>query len=239
MPRKCKSKNKGFRQLSMESDPYELDSMNTNFGEGTQQTANALYGNPQGIMAQSAPAPLFNPGNHNYTGSIAGVSVNPLNDQTQPGMPQGTTASGGLMNSDVSYFTPTNELDQANKKENTGPLAGAFVRNDKTFQDKLKRAGGIEDPNNPGQMIYGGEGNQRKFERISKRYQNYKDNQQHRSQKKSQNQSQSGPGGTGVGNFIRDRIVRSQNSKRSGGSGTKVGNALRGIASIFKKKTTP
>ncbi len=137
MPRKCKSKNKGFRQLSMESDPYELDSMNTNFGEGTQQTANALYGNPQGIMAQSAPAPLFNPGNHNYTGSIAGVSVNPLNDQTQPGMPQGTTASGGLMNSDVSYFTPTNELDQANKKENTGPLAGAFVRNDKTFQDKL------------------------------------------------------------------------------------------------------
>ena len=142
MPKKCKSKNKGFRQLSMESDPYELDSMNTNFGEGTQQTASALYGNPQGVMAQSAAAPLFNPGTHNYTGSIAGVSVNPLNDQTSPDMPQGTTASGGLMNSDVSYFTPTNELDQSNKEKNTGPLAGAFVRNAETFKKKLEAAGG-------------------------------------------------------------------------------------------------
>ena len=238
MPRKCKSKNKGFRQLSMESDPYELDNMNTNFGDGAQQTASALYGNPQGIMAQSAAAPLFNPGTHNYTGTIASVNVNPLNDQTSPGMPQGTTASGGLMNSDVSYFTPKNELDQESKKENTGPLAGLLVRNDKTFKKKLEDAGGKFDKTT-GEWSYGGEGNQRKFNRINKRFQNYKANQQHRNQKRNQNTSLSGSGGTDVGNFIRDRIVRSKNSIRSGGTGTKVGNALRGIASIFKKKTTP
>lgn len=227
MPKKCKSKNKGFRQLSMESDPYELDSMNTNFGEGTQQTASALYGNPQGVMAQSAAAPLFNPGTHNYTGSIAGVSVNPLNDQTSPDMPQGTTASGGLMNSDVSYFTPTNELDHSNKEKNTGPLAGAFVRNAETFKKKLEAAGGkLEN----GNYVFDEDsnGNQRKFNRINTRFQNYKANQEHRSKKNA--------GGTDVGNFIRNNIVRSKNSIRSGGSGTKVGNALRGIASIFKKK---
>ena len=235
MPKKCKSKNKGFRQLSMESDPYELDSMNTNFGEGTQQTASALYGNPQGVMQQSTATPLFNPGTHNYTGSVASVNVNTLNDQTTPGMPQGTTASGGLMNSDVSYFTPTNELEKENKG-NTGPLAGLLVRNDKTFQQKLKAAGGVEDPNDSTKMIYGGEGNQRKFDRISKRYQNYKNNQKHRNKKKSQNTSLSGSGGTDVGNFIRDNIVRSKKSIRSGGSGTLTGNVLRGIASIFKKK---
>ena len=115
-------------------------------------------------------------------------------------------------------------------------LAGLLVRNDKTFQQKLKAAGGVEDPNDSTKMIYGGEGNQRKFDRISKRYQNYKNNQKHRNKKKSQNTSLSGSGGTDVGNFIRDNIVRSKKSIRSGGSGTLTGNVLRGIASIFKKK---
>ena len=142
-------------------------------------------------------------------------------------MPQGTTASGGLMNSDVSYFTPTNELDQSNKEKNTGPLAGAFVRNAETFKKKLEAAGGkLEN----GNYVFDEDsnGNQRKFNRINTRFQNYKANQEHRSKKNA--------GGTDVGNFIRNNIVRSKNSIRSGGSGTKVGNALRGIASIFKKK---
>lgn len=50
MAKQCNYKNKGFRQMSMESDPYELDSMNTNMSNQSKTTAEAIYGNPQGAM---------------------------------------------------------------------------------------------------------------------------------------------------------------------------------------------
>ena len=50
MAKQCNYKKKGFRQMSMESDPYELDSMNTNMSDQSKTTAEAIYGNPQGAM---------------------------------------------------------------------------------------------------------------------------------------------------------------------------------------------
>ncbi len=50
MAKQCNYKKKGFRQMSMEADPYELDSMNTNMSKQSKTTAEAIYGNPQGAM---------------------------------------------------------------------------------------------------------------------------------------------------------------------------------------------
>jgi hypothetical protein len=50
MAKQCNYKKKGFRQMSMETDPYELDSMNTNMSKQSKATAEAIYGDPQGAM---------------------------------------------------------------------------------------------------------------------------------------------------------------------------------------------
>ncbi len=50
MAKQCNYKKKGFRQMSMEADPYELDSMNTNMSKQSKTTAEAIYGDPQGAM---------------------------------------------------------------------------------------------------------------------------------------------------------------------------------------------
>lgn len=50
MAKQCNYKKKGFRQMSMEADPYELDSMNTNMSKQSKNTAEAIYGDPQGAM---------------------------------------------------------------------------------------------------------------------------------------------------------------------------------------------
>lgn len=50
MAKQCNYKKKGFRQMSMEADPYELDSMNTNMSKQSKTAAEAIYGDPQGAM---------------------------------------------------------------------------------------------------------------------------------------------------------------------------------------------
>ena len=44
MPHKCNLKKKGFRQMSMEANPYSLDADNNNFSANAQGTAESIYG---------------------------------------------------------------------------------------------------------------------------------------------------------------------------------------------------
>ena len=53
MPHKCNLKKKGFRQMSMEANPYSLDADNNNFSANAQGTAESIYGNTQGAMMVS------------------------------------------------------------------------------------------------------------------------------------------------------------------------------------------
>ena len=105
MPHKCNLKKKGFRQTSMEADPYSLGADNNNFSAGAQGTADSIYGNPQGAM-MVAPVELKQTDSSQYqqvampkqtskpslTNTVAPVSVMPSNYAGV--LPVNSTATG-------------------------------------------------------------------------------------------------------------------------------------------------
>jgi len=167
MAKQCNYKKKGFRQMSMEADPYELDSMNTNMSKQSKTTAEAIYGNPQGAMmvgnvelqqqdtsAYSRPAGAMqqssiippismtdkNAGSHNFTGSV-GIVQNAQQDTS--GYTATTSALGGELTgetaNDAAFFSSTNNSADEDKG-NTGLFAGALYRDENTLKAKKKAA---------------------------------------------------------------------------------------------------
>jgi hypothetical protein len=134
MPHKCNLKKKGFRQMSMEADPYSLGADNNNFSAGAQGTAESIYGNPQGAM-MVAPVELKQTDSSQYqqvampkqtstpplTNTVAPLSVMPSN---YAGItPVNSTATGGTPSPDVNHFMPSN-MD--NSKQDQGEEKGLF-----------------------------------------------------------------------------------------------------------------
>ena len=177
MAKQCSYKKKGFRQTSMESNPYELDSMNTNFSKGTQASAEAIYGNPQGAMmvgnvqlqqqdtsAYSRPSgamqqsssiipPINNTGytggTHNFTGSVGTVQNT---QQNTAGYTATTSALGGSSDpgtvADINKFAvDTSGAPAGQGGFRTSPLGKLLVKDKKSYTEKLKKAGGQLDPN--------------------------------------------------------------------------------------------
>ena len=159
MAKQCNYKKKGFRQMSMESDPYELDSMNTNMSREAKSSADAIYGNPQGAMmignvqlqqqdttAYSRPAGVMQSSDDKKpNNSVPAVTVNQSNYTTTPDAnaglpnPNNTTATGSsLMNNEVSDFAIN--TDTTEDKGNVGWAAGALYRDKNTLQAKLDAA---------------------------------------------------------------------------------------------------
>ena len=122
MAKQCNYKKKGFRQMSMEADPYELDSMNTNMSKQSKSTAEAIYGNPQGAMmvgnvqlqqhdtsAYSRPAGAMQQSQPALPFSINSMIPGLINNTAIAG---GHTFSGGVGNvqnvqQDTSGYTAT------------------------------------------------------------------------------------------------------------------------------------
>ncbi len=160
MAKQCNYKKKGFRQMSMEANPYELDSMNTNMSREAKSTAESIYGNPQGAMmignvqlqqqdttAYSRPAGVMQSSDDNKkpNNSVPAVTVNQSNYTTTPdpnaGLPDpnATTATGNsLMNNEVSDFAINTNTSE--EKGNVGWAAGALYRDKNTLQAKLDAA---------------------------------------------------------------------------------------------------
>jgi len=145
--------------MSMESDPYELDSMNTNMSREAKSTADAIYGNPQGAMmignvqlqqqdttAYSRPAGVMQSSDDKKpNNSVPAVTVNQSNYTTTPDAnaglpnPNNTTATGSsLMNNEVSDFSIN--TDTTEDKGNVGWAAGALYRDEETLKAKKKAA---------------------------------------------------------------------------------------------------
>lgn len=159
MAKQCNYKKKGFRQMSMEADPYELDSMNTNMSREAKSTADAIYGNPQGAMmigsvqlqrqdttAYSKPAGVMQQSDDKKpSNTVPAVTVNQSNYTTTPdpnaGLPNpnNTTATGSaLMGNEASDFAiNTNTTEDAG---NVGWAAGALYRDAKTLEAKRAAA---------------------------------------------------------------------------------------------------
>ncbi len=53
MPKQEQTQKKGFRQMSMESNPYSLGADNNNFSGDSQSMADSIYGDTQGAMMVS------------------------------------------------------------------------------------------------------------------------------------------------------------------------------------------
>ena len=127
MPHKHNLKKKGFRQMSMEADPYSLGADNNNFSAGAQGTAESIYGNPQGAM-MVAPVELKQTNSSQYqqvampkqtstpplTNKVAPVSVMASNYAGVT--PVNSTATGGAPGPDVDYFTPS-DMDKSKQDQ--------------------------------------------------------------------------------------------------------------------------
>ena len=190
MAKQCSYKKKGFRQTSMESTPYELDSMNTNFSKGTQASAEAIYGNPQGAMmvgnvqlqqqdtsAYSRPSgamqvsssliPEINKnfllqgaGTHNFSGSVGSVQNA---QQDTSGYTATSPALGGTLTGETANdvkYYEATNNEAGEKKGNTGWGAGALYRDINTLTKKK------EDAKKAGRL--------KKAARIEKRIENFK-----------------------------------------------------------------
>jgi hypothetical protein len=142
MPHKCNLKKKGFRQMSMEADPYSLGADNNNFSAGAQGTAESIYGNPQGAM-MVAPVELKQTDSSQYqqvampkqtstpplTNTVAPLSVMPSNYAWCNG--SNSTATGGTPSPDVNHFMPSN-MD--NSKQDQGEEKGLFDQAPQLFK---------------------------------------------------------------------------------------------------------
>ena len=176
MAKQCNYKKKGFRQMSMEAEPYELDSMNTNMSKQSKTTAEAIYGDPQGAMmvgnvqlqqqdtsAYSRPSGAMqqssiippisntvqNAGSHNFTGSVGSVQNA---QQNTSGYTATTSALGGSSNpstvADMNKFAvDPNPTPGGKGGFRTSPLGKLLVKDKKSYTEKLMKAGGQLDPN--------------------------------------------------------------------------------------------
>lgn len=196
MPHKCNLKKKGFRQTSMEADPYSLGADNNNFSAGAQGTAESIYGNPQGAM-MVAPVELKTTDSSQYqqvampkmtgnkipplTNTVAPVSVMPSNYAGVT--PVNSTATGGTPSPDVNYFTPSGMdnsqqdqggeeglLDKAGKLFKPGALLGK--RTDQGFESKIADAKA--------------QGRDAQVARLEKRYKKFSALQEYKGAKKDQ-----------------------------------------------------
>ena len=194
MPHKCNLKKKGFRQTSMEADPYSLGADNNNFSAGAQGTADSIYGNPQGAM-MVAPVELKQTDSSQYqqvampkqtskpslTNTVAPVSVMPSNYAGVS--PVNSTATGGSSTPSVDYFTP-NAMD--NSKQEQGEEKGLFdqaaklfkpgallgKRTDQSFESKIAAARG--------------QGRHAQVARLEKRYKKFSALQDYKAAKTNQ-----------------------------------------------------
>ena len=163
MPHKCNLKKKGFRQMSMEADPYSLGADNNNFSAGAQGAAESIYGNTQGAMMVS-PVELKQTDSSQYqqvampkqtskpslTNTVAPVSV--LASNYASVTPLNSTATGGTSSPGVDYFK-SSTMDNPNQDQNSeekglfshaaqlfkpGALLGK--RTDQSFESKIDKA---------------------------------------------------------------------------------------------------
>ena len=190
MPHKHNLKKKGFRQMSMEADPYSLGADNNNFSAGAQGTAESIYGNPQGAM-MVAPVELKQTNSSQYqqvampkqtstpplTNKVAPVSVMASNYAGVT--PVNSTAPGP----DVDYFTPS---DMDKSKQDQGEEKGLFdqaaqlfkpgallgKRTDQSFENKIDKAKG--------------QGRHAQVARLEKRYKKFSALQDYKAAKTNQ-----------------------------------------------------
>ena len=194
MPHKHNLKKKGFRQMSMEADPYSLGADNNNFSAGAQGTAESIYGNPQGAM-MVAPVELKQTNSSQYqqvampkqtstpplTNKVAPVSVMASNYAGVT--PVNTTATGGPSNPSVDYFKSStmdnSEQDQSDEEglvDKAGKLfkPGALLgkRTDQSFENKIDKAKG--------------QGRHAQVARLEKRYKKFSALQDYKAAKTNQ-----------------------------------------------------
>lgn len=196
MPHKCNLKKKGFRQMSMEANPYSLGADNNNFSADAQGTAQSIYGNAQGAMMVS-PVELKSTDSSQYqkvampkqtstpplTNTVAPLSVMPSN--YAPVTPVNSTATGGSPGPDVNYFTPSGmgnsqqNQNQSNEKgllEKAGELfkPGALLgkRTDQSFESRIAEAKA--------------QGRDKQVAKLEKRYKKFSGLQEYKAAKKNQ-----------------------------------------------------
>jgi len=140
MPKKCKTKKRGFRQMSMESNPYSIGADNNNFSGDSQSMANSIYGDTQGAMMVSNLQPqkqntagyesVAMPKQTSSNTTNLSNSVVPLQVQQSnyAGVtPVNSTATGGAPGPDVNYFMPSNMENQnqpSNDQKGLGDMLG-------------------------------------------------------------------------------------------------------------------
>ena len=168
MPKKCKTKKRGFRQMSMESNPYSIGADNNNFSGDSQSMADSIYGDTQGAMMVSNLQPqkqntagyesVAMPKQTSSNTNTLSNSVVPLQVQQSnyAGVtPVNSTATGGAPGPDVNYFMPSNmenQNQQSNNQKGLGDMLGEGLgklfkpggalgkRTDQGFEEKIAKA---------------------------------------------------------------------------------------------------